>query len=143
VRGHKLCSCPDDRVHKETETLRHVEKLLSHLCLSECWYNAGGLRLWTHFDVMSNLLCQIRGTKQVRLWPPSEVCSQHSPFKHGSVKAGDILHASGSRARLHWASARVRHMFMEQQDAELQIGNEHSKSAVCKHRREQLYMIWS
>ncbi|BDA41177.1 probable tRNA wybutosine-synthesizing protein 5 at C-terminar half [Coccomyxa sp. Obi] len=31
-----------------------------------------GLRLWTHFDVMDNLLCQIRGTKLVRLWPPLE-----------------------------------------------------------------------
>ena len=38
---------------------------------------AGGLRLWTHFDVMSNMLCQICGTKQVRLWPPSQV---HQPF---------------------------------------------------------------
>ena len=35
--------------------------------------HAGGLRLWTHFDVMSNLLCQIRGTKHIRLWPPSQV----------------------------------------------------------------------
>jgi len=34
---------------------------------------AGGLQLWTHFDVMDNLLCQIRGTKRVRLWPPLEV----------------------------------------------------------------------
>ncbi|EIE26282.1 Clavaminate synthase-like protein, partial [Coccomyxa subellipsoidea C-169] len=31
-----------------------------------------GLRLWTHFDVMDNLLCQVRGTKRVRLWPPPE-----------------------------------------------------------------------
>lgn len=38
-----------------------------------CMGCAGGLRLWTHFDVMDNLLCQIRGTKRVRLWPPLEV----------------------------------------------------------------------
>ncbi|KAK9916814.1 hypothetical protein WJX75_007384 [Coccomyxa subellipsoidea] len=34
--------------------------------------SSGGLRLWTHFDVMDNLLCQIRGTKRIRLWPPLE-----------------------------------------------------------------------
>ncbi len=32
-----------------------------------------GLQLWTHFDVMDNLLCQVKGTKRVRLWPPLEV----------------------------------------------------------------------
>ena len=37
--------------------------------------HAGGLRLWTHFDVMSNLLCQIHGKKHIRLWPPSQVQS--------------------------------------------------------------------
>jgi hypothetical protein len=35
--------------------------------------DTGGLRLWTHFDVMDNILCQIRGTKRIRLWPPEEV----------------------------------------------------------------------
>ncbi len=44
-------------------------------CVSESvtMVTVGGLRLWTHFDVMDNLLCQVRGTKRVRLWPPSEV----------------------------------------------------------------------
>ena len=45
---------------------------------SECAASTGGLRLWTHFDVMSNVLCQIRGTKRIRLWPPSEV--SHTPL---------------------------------------------------------------
>ncbi|GAX76414.1 hypothetical protein CEUSTIGMA_g3859.t1 [Chlamydomonas eustigma] len=31
-----------------------------------------GLRLWTHYDVMDTVLMQIRGTKQVLLWPPSD-----------------------------------------------------------------------
>ena len=44
---------------------------------------AGGLRLWTHFDVMDNLLCQIRGTKRIRLWPPLEVrVSSRDSWRH-------------------------------------------------------------
>ena len=46
---------------------------------SLCGGCAGGLRLWTHFDVMDNLLCQIRGTKRVRLWPPLEVRAHSQP----------------------------------------------------------------
>ena len=34
---------------------------------------ARGLCLWTHFDVMSNFLVQIRGRKRVTLWPPSDL----------------------------------------------------------------------
>ncbi|CAL8466532.1 g6068 [Coccomyxa elongata] len=34
--------------------------------------SSGGLQLWTHFDVMDNLLCQVKGTKRVRLWLPLE-----------------------------------------------------------------------
>lgn len=32
----------------------------------------GGLQLWPHYDVVDNLLMQIRGTKRVIMWPPSE-----------------------------------------------------------------------
>lgn len=38
------------------------------------WYGyAAGLQLWTHFDVMDNILCQIAGSKRIRLWPPDQV----------------------------------------------------------------------
>ncbi|KXZ49143.1 hypothetical protein GPECTOR_23g71 [Gonium pectorale] len=40
-----------------------------------------GLQLWTHYDVMDNLLVQVRGTKRLLLWPPS---------------AHDALHVAGS-----------------------------------------------
>lgn len=30
------------------------------------------VRLWTHFDVMDNLLIQLTGKKTVKLWPPSD-----------------------------------------------------------------------
>mmetsp|Transcript_3059 Transcript_3059/g.8073 ORF Transcript_3059/g.8073 Transcript_3059/m.8073 type:complete len:315 (+) Transcript_3059:1032-1976(+) len=29
-----------------------------------------GLRLWTHYDVMDNMLLQVRGVKRALLWPP-------------------------------------------------------------------------
>ncbi|GFH29714.1 tRNA wybutosine-synthesizing 5 [Haematococcus lacustris] len=30
-----------------------------------------GLQLWTHYDVMDNLLMQVKGVKRVLLWPPA------------------------------------------------------------------------
>ena len=32
-----------------------------------------GVRLWTHYDIMDNVLCNVRGRKRVRLWRPEEV----------------------------------------------------------------------
>eukprot|EP00050_Salpingoeca_kvevrii_P011409 m.15146 g.15146 ORF g.15146 m.15146 type:complete len:1016 (-) comp3415_c0_seq2:71-3118(-) len=32
-----------------------------------------GLQLWTHYDIMDNVLCNVIGRKRVVLWPPSEV----------------------------------------------------------------------
>merc|ERR1719309_516732 len=31
-----------------------------------------GVRVWTHYDVMDNIYCQVVGHKQSVLWPPSE-----------------------------------------------------------------------
>jgi tRNA wybutosine-synthesizing protein 5 len=31
------------------------------------------IRVWTHYDVMDNILCQVVGTKTVTLWHPNEV----------------------------------------------------------------------
>lgn len=33
---------------------------------------SGDTELWTHYDVMHNMLIQVTGTKHVTLWPPSE-----------------------------------------------------------------------
>ena len=41
--------------------------------------------MWTHFDVMNNLLVQIRGTKRIRLWPPSEVTARPTMLQGMSV----------------------------------------------------------
>jgi len=34
--------------------------------------SSGGVRVWTHYDVMDNIYCQVVGHKQAILWPPSE-----------------------------------------------------------------------
>ncbi|EKG16717.1 Transcription factor jumonji/aspartyl beta-hydroxylase [Macrophomina phaseolina MS6] len=34
---------------------------------------SGPVTLWLHYDVLANVLCQIRGTKRLRLYPPSDV----------------------------------------------------------------------
>lgn len=34
--------------------------------------SSGGVRVWTHYDVMDNIYCQVLGHKQAILWPPSE-----------------------------------------------------------------------
>jgi len=34
--------------------------------------SSGGVRVWTHYDVMDNIYCQVVGHKQAVLWPPSE-----------------------------------------------------------------------
>lgn len=34
---------------------------------------SGPVTLWLHYDVLANVLCQIRGTKTLRLYPPSDV----------------------------------------------------------------------
>ena len=34
---------------------------------------SGPVIMWLHYDVMANILCQIRGTKRLLLYPPSDV----------------------------------------------------------------------
>ena len=40
-----------------------------------------GSQLWTHYDVMDNVLCNIVGRKQVVLWPPHQVIMHYSDFR--------------------------------------------------------------
>jgi tRNA wybutosine-synthesizing protein 5 len=35
--------------------------------------SSAGLRLWTHYDIMDNVLIQVSGKKRVILFPPSEI----------------------------------------------------------------------
>jgi len=34
--------------------------------------SSGGVRVWTHYDVMDNIYCQVLGHKQAVLWPPDQ-----------------------------------------------------------------------
>lgn len=40
---------------------------------------SGPVNMWLHYDVMANILCQIRGTKQLLLFPPGEINHLHIP----------------------------------------------------------------
>ena len=42
-----------------------------HLFSTVLRVSSAHVQLWTHFDVMDNLLIQVTGTKTVRFWPPS------------------------------------------------------------------------
>jgi tRNA wybutosine-synthesizing protein 4 len=42
---------------------------------------SGPVNMWLHYDVMANVLCQIRGTKKLTLFPPSDISKLHIP--HG------------------------------------------------------------
>ncbi|KAK9861886.1 hypothetical protein WJX84_010417 [Apatococcus fuscideae] len=43
-----------------------------HLFSTALRMSSDGLQLWTHYDVMPNLLLQICGRKRIRLWDPSQ-----------------------------------------------------------------------
>ena len=47
---------------------------------------SGPVRIWLHYDVMANMLCQIRGTKRLRLFPPA--AHAQLGFKPGSTTSG-------------------------------------------------------
>jgi tRNA wybutosine-synthesizing protein 4 len=40
---------------------------------------SGKTTMWLHYDVMANILCQIRGSKRVVLFPPSDISSLQFP----------------------------------------------------------------
>lgn len=45
-------------------------------------------QLWTHFDIMDNLLAQVTGRKRVVLWPPSE--DGHLYVEGSSSRVGNV-----------------------------------------------------
>ncbi|EKF31682.1 hypothetical protein MOQ_004479 [Trypanosoma cruzi marinkellei] len=47
----------------------HVESRMHQACIR---LNAPPLQLWTHYDTLDNVLCQVVGKKRVVLFPPSE-----------------------------------------------------------------------
>lgn len=59
---------------------------------------SGPVKMWLHYDVMANVLCQVRGEKTVLLFPPSDV-------KHLGIDAG----ASSSSVDVFAAAAAATH----------------------------------
>ncbi|KAF2032598.1 LCM-domain-containing protein [Setomelanomma holmii] len=59
---------------------------------------SGPVSLWLHYDVLSNILCQIRGTKTLRLYPPSDVKYLDYP-PGGSSSNTDVLTSKDSKLR--------------------------------------------
>eukprot|EP00210_Caulerpa_lentillifera_P009018 g8607.t1 len=63
-------------IHKSFPVLSQDLKLPSFLDEKKLFstvlrVSSPGVQLWTHFDVMDNLLIQVTGTKRIKLWPPS------------------------------------------------------------------------
>ncbi|KAF2873459.1 hypothetical protein BDV95DRAFT_488734 [Massariosphaeria phaeospora] len=51
---------------------------------------SGPVSLWLHYDVLANILCQVRGSKTLHLYPPSDV--QHLGFPPGGSSSNvDVL----------------------------------------------------
>jgi tRNA wybutosine-synthesizing protein 4 len=59
---------------------------------------AGPVSLWLHYDVLANILCQIRGSKTLRLYPPSDVKYLNYP-PGGSSSNTDVLTSSDPELR--------------------------------------------
>lgn len=55
---------------------------------------SGPVTMWLHYDVMANILCQIRGTKRIILFPPSDV--EHLGFEAGASSSSLDVFSSSS-----------------------------------------------
>jgi tRNA wybutosine-synthesizing protein 5 len=49
--------------------------------------------LWTHYDVMHNLLIQVTGSKRVTLWPPCEDANLYTEGAAAKRDARTCMHA--------------------------------------------------
>jgi tRNA wybutosine-synthesizing protein 4 len=69
---------------------------------------SGPVSLWLHYDVLSNILCQIRGSKTLQLYPPSDVKYLNYP-PGGSSSNTDVLTSKDPKLRLtHPHIARLK-----------------------------------
>jgi tRNA wybutosine-synthesizing protein 4 len=59
---------------------------------------SGPVSLWLHYDVLSNILCQIRGDKTLHLYPPSDVKYLDYP-SGGSSSNTDVLTSKDPKLR--------------------------------------------
>ncbi|KAJ4301635.1 tRNA methyltransferase ppm2 [Kalmusia sp. IMI 367209] len=69
---------------------------------------SGPVTLWLHYDVLANVLCQVRGSKTLHLFPPSDVKYLSYP-PGGSSSNTDVLTSKDSRLnRTHPHIAHLR-----------------------------------
>ncbi|MCJ1403549.1 tRNA methyltransferase ppm2 [Xylographa trunciseda] len=65
---------------------------------------SGPVAMWLHYDVMANVLCQVRGMKRLLLFPPSDISNLQIPYGESSssvnVFAADAL-GTGGFAKTH------------------------------------------
>ena len=47
--------------------------------------SSGGIRVWTHYDVMDNIYCQVLGHKRAVLWAPDQVDNMYLTGDKSSV----------------------------------------------------------
>ncbi|KAH9882131.1 hypothetical protein J1614_001303 [Plenodomus biglobosus] len=59
---------------------------------------SGPVSLWLHYDVLSNILCQVRGSKTLHLYPPSDVKYLDFP-PGGSSSNTDVLTSKDPKLR--------------------------------------------
>ncbi|KAL6710068.1 tRNA methyltransferase ppm2 [Coniothyrium glycines] len=59
---------------------------------------SGRVSLWLHYDVLANILCQVRGTKTLRLYPPSDVKYLDYP-PGGSSSNVDVMTSKDAKMR--------------------------------------------
>jgi tRNA wybutosine-synthesizing protein 4 len=59
---------------------------------------SGPVSLWLHYDVLSNILCQIRGNKTLHLYPPADVKYLDYP-PGGSSSNTDVLTSKNPKLR--------------------------------------------
>ncbi|KAJ5690296.1 LCM-domain-containing protein [Penicillium macrosclerotiorum] len=63
---------------------------------------SGPVTMWLHYDVMANVLCQVRGERRLILFPPDDVQALHLPPGASSSRLDIFAHAG-----LDTAAARI------------------------------------
>ncbi|KAH7116090.1 hypothetical protein B0J11DRAFT_117254 [Dendryphion nanum] len=66
---------------------------------------SGPVSLWLHYDVLANVLCQIRGSKTLRLYPPSDV--RHLDFPPGGSSSNTNVLSLEATEQLRHAHPHV------------------------------------
>jgi tRNA wybutosine-synthesizing protein 4 len=57
--------------------------------------------MWLHYDVTANILCQIIGTKRVRMYPPQDVVHLLFPPGSSSSTIGNVFEENPARELVH------------------------------------------